>query len=316
MTATATRRAAALLASSFVIALASPGTALAADPPPNATAPAAAPAVSEADRLFGEGVTAQKAGKLPEAEALFLQAWALKKTWDIAANLGVVELKLGKLSEGAGHVAYAIANLPPTESDSTRESLTKALDAARPQLAEIRLACDVEGATVRVGDKLAGTTPLPASVFATPGQVILEVTKDGYEPARKTLDLAKGSAQDLKLALTKKAPPPEPSKLPAYIAFGVGGAGLVLGAITGGVSLAQFGDVKSACGTDSKCPEARRGDVDTGKTLAHVSTAGFVLAGLGAAAGVTLLLVPIGGKGPGQTSMVIGPGSLGVEGSF
>jgi len=202
------------------------GRAIAAEPV--SAAPATTPA--EADRLFEEGVAAQKAGKLVEAEGLFLRAWAAKKTWDIAANLGLVQLKQGKLAEGAGRVAYAIANLPPTESDTTRERLSKAFDAARPDIAEVKVSCDVDGASVRAGGKLMGTTPLASSFFAAPGSLTIEVTKDGYEAASKTIEIKKGGSEDVKLTLVVKSPP-ERSKVPAYVIGGVGVAGLIAGGV-------------------------------------------------------------------------------------
>src|SRR5262245_2290575 len=116
-----------------------------ASPSASASAQAAAPK-DDVDRWFEEGVAAQKAGKLAEAEALFQKAWAVRKTWDIAGNLGMVEFKLGKLVEGAELVAFALANLPPSEGASTRDSLKNALDAARPEIGEIAVTCDVEGA--------------------------------------------------------------------------------------------------------------------------------------------------------------------------
>jgi hypothetical protein len=310
MNASLTRRAV-VLASLLAIAAPPIRAALAADP----AQPTDAPAPNEADRLFAEGVEARKAGKLAEAEVLFLKAWALKKTWDIAANLGLVEFKLGKLAEGARHVTFAIANLPPTESDATRESLSAALAAARPDIGEVRIACDVDGAEVRVGGKLEGTTPLPASLFAAPGQLVIEIRKDGYEPGRKAIEVKKGSVEDVTVTLTRRGPPPGPSRLPAYVAFGVGGAGLVLGAITGGIAAGQMDGIVKACGSDKLCPKSAAADLDATNTLANVSNVSFVVAGVGAGVGVTLLLLP-GGDANTKTSLVVGPSFVGVKGAF
>ena len=310
MTASRTCRAVAFSAL-FASVLSPARTVLAADPAPAA---GAAPQ-SEADRLFEEGVAARKAGKLADAESLFLKAWTIKKTWDIAANLGMVEFKLGKLAEGAKHVTYAIANLPPTESDATRANLSSALAAARPDIGEIRIACDVEGAEVRADGKLEGTTPLSAPLFSAPRQLVIEITKDGYEPARRTIDVKKGGSEDVTISLSRMAPPPGPSRLPAYIAFGVGGAGLVLGAITGGVAAGQMDGIAKACGADKLCPQGAAADLDATNTLANVSNVSFVVAGVGAAVGVTLLLLPRGDSKP-RTSLVLGPSFVGVKGAF
>lgn len=263
-----------------------------------AAEPVAAAPGSEADRLFEEGVVAQKAGKLAEAEALFLKAWAQKKTWDIAANLGLVQLKQGKLPEGADHVAYARANLPPTESDTTRESLTRALDAARPSLTEVTLRCDVDGAEVRAGGRSIGTTPLARSFFVAPGAVTIEVTKDGYEPASKALDATKGGVEAVTLSPVRKAAP-ERSKVPAIVLGGVGVASLIAGGVVLGVSFAAKGDIekksndirsgKIGCPADPRCADleaqAKSGDV-MNRTGVGLLVGGVVL---GAAAGAFAL---------------------------
>lgn len=205
---------------------------LAADP---AAPPAAAPA-GEADQLFQQGVDARKAGKLAEAEALFEKAWAMKKTWDIAANLGLVEFNLGKLPEGAEHVHYAMVNLPPTESDETRANLTKAFAAARDQIGGVDVLCDVDGAEVRIAGKLKGTTPLRMTQFVAPGQVTIEVRKDGYVPASKTVEVKGGGSMQIELVLTKQT---EATAGPRKeLLIGGGAAALVLAGVGVGLLVA------------------------------------------------------------------------------
>jgi hypothetical protein len=232
-------------------AIALPGTSRAAEP---ATA---APQGSDADRLFEQGVAARKAGNLTEAETLFQKAWSGKKTWDIAANLGLVEFKLGKLADGAEHVSYAIANLPPTESDSTRESLTRALAAARPDIGEIKVTCDVDGAEIRVGGALKGTTPLAASVFAAPGPVKIEVTKDGYEAAAQTIEAKKGGTEAVTFALKKKVDA-KPQRLWPLVGAGAGltaGAAAVAIGLTVAAKDAQRRVEQTGASIQSPCPK-------------------------------------------------------------
>lgn len=107
------------------------------------------------------------------------------------------------------------------------------------------------------------------------------------------------------------------SMLGPAIAFGVGGAGLVAGAITGGLSFGVAGDVKAKCGEGLVCPPDMRDQVEQGKTFGYVSTVGFALAGAGAAVGVVLLLLPSGKKAePAKVGVAVGPTFLGVKGAF
>ncbi len=106
------------------------------------------------------------------------------------------------------------------------------------------------------------------------------------------------------------------------IAFGVGGASLIVGAITGGLTIARMGEIRDLCGADNLCPAASRKQVDLegAKGIGYVSTVAFVVAGVGAATGVVLFLLPSLSRGkaaPRQsTSVLLGPGSLSVKGAF
>ncbi len=223
----------------------SPSFAFAADP-----APAGPETPSEADRLFEQGIAARKAGNLAEAEAYFQKAWALKKTWDIAANLGLVELNLGKLPEGANHVYYALTELPPTESKATRTKLFEAFRDARRDVAGFDVRCDVDGAEVLVNGKPVGPTPVRRTQFAAPGQVTVEVRKDGYETQRKTVTLEKSSNNTVAFTMVKAAPAGERSRVPAFVIGGVGVASLAAGAALLGVSLATRADLQAVAHDD------------------------------------------------------------------
>jgi tetratricopeptide (TPR) repeat protein len=321
------RRVAHLVAALALLATTAPAAAQSASKAQTKGAPAAAAAASasasataapmdEATALFKKGIAADDAGKQAEAEELFRKAWALKQTWDIAANLGLVESRLGKHAAAAEHLAYAARLIPPTEPASTGAEIAKRLESERAEVAAIKVRANVDGAEVWLGGERKGATPLAEELFAAAGSVTIELRKDGYETVRQTIEAKKGAAQEAAFTMrAKETPPPEPNRLPAYLAFGAGGVGLVLGAITGGISLAQYGDVKKTC-SGTVCPESQRSAADAGKALGYVSTVGFVLAGVGAAAGVTLLLVPIGKSAPGHAELTLGPAFVGVKGAF
>jgi hypothetical protein len=101
--------------------------------------------------------------------------------------------------------------------------------------------------------------------------------------------------------------------------FGLAGVGIVVGSVTGVMALSKGSSVKNACdGLD--CPRSVDGDLSSGRTLATVSTVSFVAAGVGAALGVTgLLLHPHQERAPASTAWVtpwVGPGSAGLSGAL
>jgi hypothetical protein len=113
------------------------------------------------------------------------------------------------------------------------------------------------------------------------------------------------------------------SALP-WVAFGVGGAGLVVGAVTGAMALGKHSDLSNSCTLPNNgCPTAQQDSLNSYHTLGAVSTVGFIVGGVGVVAGVVLLLTqPKGESAPAPQAAglhvvpVVGPGSLGAFGSF
>ena len=82
--------------------------------------------------------------------------------------------------------------------------------------------------------------------------------------------------------------------MPAYLAFGVGAAGIAVGSVFGALALSQAGDVDDAC-PGGRCtrPEdvgAQSDAQDAARTKGWVSTIGFGVGVVGVAAGVILLV--------------------------
>jgi hypothetical protein len=277
--------------------------------------PAPAKGADEARALFEQGVAAHDAGKLDEAESLFSRAWAKKRSWDIAANLGIVLKKRGQPVRAAEYLSFALSSLPPSESDGTREGIARALAAVSPLVGRLTIRSNVEGAEVRVAGHHRGVTPLEGPVFMAPGIVLVEVKKDGYEPALSYVRAGAGSTVEVTVALRPSPPGEERSLAAPLVAFGVGGAGLVTGAVAAGVAAVKLSELKGVCGPDLVCPPGARGDAEAGRTAGHVATVGFAIAGLGAAVGLTLLAIPTG-KSSTRVGLTVGPTFVGLKGAF
>ena len=101
---------------------------------------------------------------------------------------------------------------------------------------------------------------------------------------------------------------------PGVVAMSVAGAGVLMGAIAGGLALAKEQDAKARC-VDGVCPLEDEVLKDEALTLAHISTAGFVLAGVAAAAGTVLLVVRPGGE-QAPVEVTLGPAAIGLRGRF
>jgi hypothetical protein len=177
--------------------------------------------------------------------------------------------------------------------------------------------------------------------FVNPGPHVVKASAPGLKEATREFTIPEGGAQSVAVALEKDqgspvasetSPTPvthplaadtqgKPNRLPAIIAFGVGGAGLVLGAVTGGLALGKHGTLHNEC-PGNVCPPSASSDLSSYHTMGTLSTVGFIVAGVGAAGGVVLLFVgPKTQAAPSaaqtfQVTPYVGAGSVGAVGRF
>lgn len=212
---------------------------------------------ARATELFKNGKAAFSKGDMSEAERLFSQALSIRKSSDIAANLAQSELEQQKYRAAAEHFQWALANLLPSASDGQRRAVENGLARARAEVAVLRLDIKPDGADVLVGEQAVGKSPIAASVFVEPGEVIVSVKRDGFVDVDKRVMVGKGTEQAVEVSLNPKsddamsagaqpvdsglgrasgsdapADRAQPRSLvPAYVATGVAVAGGVVGVV-------------------------------------------------------------------------------------
>jgi hypothetical protein len=97
---------------------------------------------------------------------------------------------------------------------------------------------------------------------------------------------------------------------------GVGAAGIIVGAVSGFIALGDKNSLTSACHDDS-CPKSSASTLSGGQTAGNVSTVAFIVGGVGLGAGVALYFIHFGDKETAPAaSAYVGPGTLGLQGSF
>jgi len=107
----------------------------------------------------------------------------------------------------------------------------------------------------------------------------------------------------------------EPWLLPAILSLSVGAAGLGAGIATGLLAKSAIDDVKSRCDGNT-CLPADEGAAADAKVVADVSTAMFVIGGVAAAVGVTLVIWQPGSTDGEEVALRFGPGSMVLGGQF
>jgi hypothetical protein len=193
-----TKRAASLLVLSFC--LCAPCPLAHAQPAP------AQDAGQSADQLFDKGRALYQSGKLQAAHDALAAAWALKNSYDIAANLATTELELGLARDAAEHFAYCIRTFPSTGSKKNLAAVKRSLEEARTKVGALEIKVSVDGAEVVVDGKSVGHAPFKEEVFVEPGARTVEAKLAGYEPAKKDVQLSKGGAAQVSLVLVAAKP--------------------------------------------------------------------------------------------------------------
>jgi hypothetical protein len=147
----------------------------------------------------------------------------------------------------------------------------------------------------------------------------------------RTVELDEGARERIRFEVPPPppAPPPDgsppvsgddgetsPLLVPAIIAFTGGGIALVVGTVAGVAALGKLNELESTC-PSKRCVPEDEDIADEANTLATVSTIGFVLGGLGVAAGVTLVVIDnLDDEEEDRVALRASPGSIWLEGSF
>ena len=122
------------------------------------------------------------------------------------------------------------------------------------------------------------TTPGPAE----------PATGSQHSPAREPSQPA--PARDTRLSATADTGPASggaPNRTGAYIAWAVGGVALAVGAGFGAVAMKAKNDLDAKC-HGTACSPSEADKLSDGKTAGNISTAGFIVGGVGVALGTVL----------------------------
>ena len=295
------RLALALLCAGLVVSVAAPSR---ADDQAENTAAA---------RTLGiQGVQLADAGKCPEAIEKLQRAETLHHAPTILDRLGECQVTIGLIVEGTENLNNVVReqlapNAPKVFRDA-QERAQKVLTSATAKIAHltVNVAPPDAKATVSVNNVAIPPALIGAERPTNPGTVQVSATADGYKPATQTVILSEGGNQEITLTLERDpnavapvapaaaggapvapvVPPdagPKKSKTAAYVVLGVGGAGILVGGITGALALSKASDCPN-----KTCP--KQSDLDGARSMAGISTVGFGIGIVGVVLGTVLLL--------------------------
>lgn len=325
-------------------------------PAPSATSDAAATpdaapsdAGDEVGHLYTEGYAAFQNSDYARAEQLLTKAWALSRSFDVAATLGSAKLELGKHREAAQYLSFALRNALPSTRASVRDRIKRDLDGARGHLATIKLNVSLVEAKIAVDGAAIDPLFLGSEIYVDPGKRTFEATADGYTPATSAVEVKAGEVQVVTLKLERTstpkgvptaAPTAQSTPWPAAVLGGAGGVALIAGAVLIGAAESSKTNahdlVRNTLTPDGKptCPRQGPGPSDlcdqvraaaaNADTFGNVGLGMFVGAGVLLASATAYMLffhtdpppgAPPGADAPGPTSQivpVVGTGGGGV----
>ena len=174
-------------------------------------------AEEDAEHLFQQARALHDQKKWQEAEALYRQAWDRQRSFKIAANLAVVELKLEKPRDAAEHLQFALRNLPTDDPKiaEARARLEQMLDEASRQVGTVSVQVTEPNATISVDGDVVGTTPLESPLFVSMGAHVLKVEKAGLQSVTHPLAVVAGESYVVPIQLDPipaPRPPPAPTQ--------------------------------------------------------------------------------------------------------
>jgi hypothetical protein len=289
-------------------------------------APTASAQVSAADRetarsMMQEGRDLRDKGDLKGALQRFKSADDIMHVPTTSLEVARAEVALGMLIEALDTIA-AIRKSPAQPDDPApfkdarvkADELDAQVEGKVPSLA-ISVTGAAEGETPAIS---VDGVSLPAAVAGVPRKVNpghhVVTARAPSGAAKEEIDVTDGEKKDVALVLVAEGPggenqPAEPGTetphnvvhTPGALTWGgivVGGIGLVAGAVTGVMTLSKASTVKSDCTGPNKTCITQPGidALNSGHSLATISTVGFAIAGAGAAVAIVSLIV--GHKAP------------------
>ncbi|WP_437894934.1 PEGA domain-containing protein [Sorangium sp. So ce124] len=171
-------------------------------PPPAPVEDDAAGDNARAAQLYRDGNLAFDQKRWAEAELLYLKAWALVRTFDIATNLGHVQLKLNKPRSAAAFLAFALRTAPPSVKPEQRARMRGFLEEAKAQVGTVRLqGTDVADAEVFVDGERVPAEEVKHEVYVEPGEHRIVIRRAGYEETAIRVVAAAGVRETVPVAM-------------------------------------------------------------------------------------------------------------------
>ena len=234
--------------------------------------------------------------------------------------------EFGRVEADANRLAERDARYGPTAQTAAEE---RAELGGKLAFITFKVNHPADNTTVKVDGQVVPPSTWQEPMVLVPGTIEVTLETPPAPPSRQTLTIAAGETKTLELDLAPESPPPAPPEVApapppdaparlrplAYVAGGIGAAGVVTFVFAGAMANSSYAALKNAC-NDGPCPPWKADDVSAGRTQQTIANVGLVLGIVGIAAGTTLFVLSEPKGTASQTSLVVGPTWLGVRGEM
>ncbi len=302
-----------------------------AQPKASASAPSSDAATAKA--RFDKGKTLYNAKNFADALVEFRASYSTYKSPNSHFFIANCLRDLGRLAEA--HIEYdRVAAEARTAGEQYAGAVDAALaerDAITPKIVFVNITTPGSQTDSAVSVGGVDVTPdlMGKPIPVMPGSIEVRLSAPGKTTVTQNVTGAAGETK----TVTIEFPPAEtpggeeqpgggkkltPMRIGAIAAAGVGVVGMILFAVEGSASNTSYDNLQAKCG--GPCPQSFAADIDKGRTQQIVANVGLGVGIAGLAIGGTLFVLsmkkkPADATQP-QTTWLIGPGSLGVRGTF
>ncbi|MDX2052429.1 MAG: hypothetical protein SFV15_08570 [Polyangiaceae bacterium] len=263
---------------------------------------------TEARALARDALAHMHEQRWPEAQALLAQAYRLMPAPTLALLEGRALEPMGRWV--AARASYERASLG-AQSEDEPEAFKAAREEAKAEIEKLdrkipKITLMVQGSGAKDGrlalyidDKPLTQAEREKPVWVDPGEHTVRVQLGSEVLVATSVGVSEGEQKSLFLGIAAQVPPRAPPPLPppkeagpqktaAWVAFGVGGTGIALGAVTGFMMLNAQGNLNDACG--ATCPASASDELARFRTTRTVSFIGYGTGLVGVAVGAFLYL--------------------------
>jgi len=258
--------------------------------------------MEEARTLFQEALALVDAADYATALQKFERVALYKRTPQVGYYVALCHEKLGMLVLSLGEYQRALTDARAAGLDDVASEISDAIAQLEPRIPRLTIVRGDGAATaaISVDGKMVGDAAVGKPMPFDPGTRTIVAATAGFVPFRRDVRLVEGQTVSVEVVLDVPVPEQAPTevsqnsstlKTMAWVATGIGVAGLGASAYFAYARSKAISDLDDACENRRKCPQSMRGRFDEGRRDTLFVNTGLAVGAAGLVAGTVLFIV-------------------------